>query len=242
MLVTYGGTQLGDIGATRFTWQRALLRNNAGIGYGFQYVANFSEIFFRCASQDECRARMGAIGLATSQENQDLIVWNFDGTPSDNAVLTNSTLSGVRCTSLVWLDKPGAQFLTHRVYAATFEWETRFPTTANLLMDFKETITTSGGTPLIVILEPINALPVAQITVPQQGVRLVQEGMAVGYQRRPNPLAIAPPIWPAYLTGKTISKMSGERVGFYRKNFGIQWRYEYASPVELAGEPTEWIG
>ena len=242
MRVTYGGIQLGETNAARFTWARTLLRNKAGIGYGFEYAINFSEILIRSTSQSDCRFKMSLAGAALAAQEGDLIVWNDDNTPSDNAALSGSTLSGIRCTGgPIWLDKPGAQFLTHRLFACSFSWETAFAGTSFFLMEFKEQLTITGGTPLIVVLEPVNALPIAQITVPYQGWHAVQSGMAVGYRARPIASQIAPPVFPLALTKATVTQMSGERVGVNAKNFGVQWSYEFASATPLGGSPNEWV-
>lgn len=242
MLVTYGGTQLGDVGATRFTWGRSLLVNKADIGYGFKVVANFPEVFFRCANYSDCLRRMANIEAATGSPGGDLIVRDLEGNMTTNAVNSSETVNGVRCTNFTWLDKPGAQFLTYRVYTCSFEWETVFPDTRDMLVSFSEKLVRTGGEPEIVILEPINALPVAQVTVPMKGFRAVQEGSAVGLRRRPNPLQIAPPIWPDAMVQKTITEISAERLGYIGRNFGVQWRYEYVSATNLAGSVTEWVG
>ena len=242
MRVLYGGVQIGEVNSARFTWGRSLLRNRAGIGYGFRYQVNFGDVIIRTTSQLNCALKMAAGGAALAQQEGDLIVQNDDGSASDNSVLSGATLSGVRCTGLTWLDKPGAQFLTFRQFACSFEWETAFPGTAFLLIDFQESLTVTGGTPLIVVFEPINAPPVAQITVPVQGYRAAQSGSAVGYRARPIAALIAPPLFPAALTKQSITQKSPDRVGVNYQNYGVQWQYEFASATPLLGNPNAWTG
>ena len=242
MRVLYGGVQIGEVNGARFTWGRTLTRNRAGVGLGFAYQANFSDVVVRSRSQAECAARMAAGGAALAAQENDLVVQLDDGSASDNAVLSSATLSGVRCTGLTWLDKPGAQFLTYRQFACSFEWETAFAGTAFLLVDFEETLTVTGGTPLIVVLEPINAPPIAQVTVPVQGYRATQSGSAVGYRTRPIADVVAPPLFPSALTRRTVTQKSPDRVGVNYRNWGVQWAYEYASATELVGTPAKWEG
>ena len=44
MQLTYGGAAIGQPNAARFGWGKSLLRNKAGIGYGFRYRVQCPEI------------------------------------------------------------------------------------------------------------------------------------------------------------------------------------------------------
>ena len=240
MRAFYGGLPLGAVNSTRFTWGRTLTTNRAGVGVGFAWTCAFGEVLFRCTSQAECAYLSGLVTGGTANQELDLIVYNDDGSRTDHATVSDATLSGVRCTSLTWLDKPGAQFLTHRLYAATFAWETTLGSPF-VLMDFSEGYTYSGGTPVIVVHEPINTGPVAQVTVPERGYRATQSGSAVGAYGRPDFARIAPPLFPAALTERRVTQRSAERCGVKYRNFGVQWAYEFASATPLVGLPNGWV-
>lgn len=239
MRAYYGGLPLGAVNSARFTWGRTLTLNRAGIGIGFQWSANFGEVLFRCSSQAECAYLSGLVTDGTAAQENDLVVFNDDGSATDHEARSARTFSGVRCTSLTWLDKPGAQFLTHRLYAATFAWETTLGSPF-VLMDFAEGYTYSGGTPVIVVHEPINTGPVAQKTVPERGYHATQSGQAVGAYGRPDLARIAPPLFPAAMTDRRITQRSAERCGLKYRNFGVQWSYEFASATPLVGLPNAW--
>lgn len=239
MRLMYGGLQIADENWARFVWGYDLLKNRAGIGYGVLGRVSCSELGIAVAGQADAAAKMAAIDTALAQQPRDLLFLNDNGSPSANSVTTGSTLSGVRCTGWQWSDKPGAQFQTWRQYSAEFEWETCFAGAAALLIDFAETVVTSGGTPVLAELVPINAPAVVQLAAPQTAYRAVQQGRAVGYLARP---PAPPPIWPAALHAQQVGTASGERVGVNYKDFVRTWRYDFVSETPLVGLPNEWVG
>ncbi len=239
----YGATQVADTNAAKFSWSRQLLRNRAGIGVGLHWRCGLEQAILVCNGQTDARTKQLAIEEALSIEGQDLIFANDDGTPSGKSVLSALTLSGVRCTEgPIWSSRPGAQHQTWIEYAATWEWETRFESALTLLMEFHETLMIEGGTPRLVVLEPLNTRPVLQITVPQTGYRAVQIGSAIGVADRPNPYLLSPLIWPGNCDRDVTVQISGERVGPSYKDFGVQWHREYKSDTPLVGAPAEWRG
>ena len=239
MRAYYGGLPLGAVNSTRFTWGRTLTLNRAGVGIGFQWNCNFGEVLFRCSSQAECAYLSGLVSSNTASQEMDLIVYNDDGSRTDHAAVSDATFSGVRCTSLTWLDKPGAQFLTHRLFSVSFEWETLLGSEF-ALMTFSEKLTLSGGPPTIVVHEPINGRPYAQVTVPETGYRATQSGSAVGAYARPDIDVIAPLAFPVALTRRNVTYDSAERVGVKYRNYAVQWSFEFASATPLVGLPNEW--
>ena len=93
MRATYGGLQLGAVNSTRFTWGRTLTVNRAGVGVGFQWTANFSEVLFRCRSQAECTYLSDLVSTATAVQELDLAVYNDDGTFSDHVAFSGGSLA-----------------------------------------------------------------------------------------------------------------------------------------------------
>ena len=243
MRLLYSGVQLADVNGAKFTWGRTLQRNAAGIGVGLLWRVAVEQAVVRVNGQADADARIAAAEAVLSVEGGDLVFQRDDLAASAKSVLSAATLSGVRCVEgPVWSSRAGAQHNTWLEFSATFEWETRFASAVGLLMDFSETLTIEGGTPLVVVLEPINALPVEQETVPQQGYRAVQEGFAVGVAARPNPLSLSPILpAPARLIRQVNVQTSGARVGQNYRDFGARWRREYVGAAEITGLPAEWI-
>ena len=91
MRATYGDLQLGAVNSTRFTWGRTLTLNRAGVGVGFQWNCNFSEILFRCNSQAECAYLSGLVTAGTAVQGNDLAVYNDDGTFTDHVAFSGGS-------------------------------------------------------------------------------------------------------------------------------------------------------
>jgi hypothetical protein len=238
----FGSVALSDVNGAKFTWGRQLVRNAAGIGVGLLWRVQVERAVTRVNGQIDADARITAAQAALALQDQDLIFYRDDAAASAKSVLSAGSLSGVRCVEgPVWSSRPGAQHVTWLEFAATFEWETRFASAVGLLTDFHESLTIEGGTPKLVVLEPINAPPVLQETVPVQGYRAVQEGEAVGVAARPTPAVVSPYLWPANLTRDVTVQISASRVGQNYKDFGVRWVREYVSATPLVGVPNEWI-
>lgn len=241
MLLTYGGVGLGDADCARFAWGRTLRRTAAGTGIGFDCSVTVSDAGFQCVSQADCSAKIATIEAALSAEDVNLVFYQTSGVPSAHAVPSASQFSGVRCTSLVWSDAPGAQFQTYRKFSATFEWRTRFPSPVTPLLDFTETVTSRGGTPLTVVQEPINAVGlVKQVTVPVQKYTAVQEGFAVGsvtYPVPPAPLFGGPSVG---LNDEVVKRTTPRRFGNSFSEHRVAWSYSFESTSPLVALPNLW--
>jgi hypothetical protein len=238
--LVYGGVQIGDTSWVRLTWGRELLLNAAGYGYAHRGFCSASQIGFRCAGQADARARMLVVENALVAQGNDLLFLNDDGSPSANSVLAAACLVPPRCVrGPVWSDKPGAQFLTWREYAADFEWEVP-ASPGPLLLDFRESVTVSGGTPLRVVQEYLNAPPDAVTTVYQQKVVVTQQGFALGVDSYP---PAAAPLFPNP-NANPVTNTSPDRVGRGYRSYRTDWAYawEFADPFLAAGAaPLLWV-
>lgn len=231
MQVFYQGVALGDANAARFTWTRSIQYNAADQRVAFDYRATFGEIAFAVNGQADCATKMAAIETALAIPYGDLLVKNDDASNSVNSVLTAATFGGVKPVMLGWDDRPGAQFHTWRSYGCQFRWTALAAGVgASTLVDFSETVTVQGGTPLTVVSEPINT-PVSAadefITLSKQKYVVAQQGHAVGLLAYPNIAVIAPPLFADPNTNpisRTAPRPFG--TGAYR-DWGIQWRYHW---------------
>ncbi len=249
MRLKFGSTWLGDANATRYTWSRQLLRSAGGVGYGMLWTCQVEESLFRVADQYDATVKMAIIEDALATQNQTLVFFHDDGSSTQNQGNSPSSVSGVRCTSgPTWLPTLGG-WVTHKSFACAFEWETALPGSAGILLDFKETLTLSGGTPLVAILQPIDGTPaVIQEVASVTPYRASQSGSAVGYASRPNPLVASPPIFftspgvPLRPVLDSTSQFSAQRVGQGSKGFGVAWQREFVAVYPLGGVPQEWVG
>ena len=242
MRLQYSGVNIGDVGWAQIAVSRELLRNKAQIGYGFKHTWNCSRVGLAVSGQADATIKGAAIETALAVQNADLVLLNDNGLPSFKYVQTADTLSGVRCTNLEWSDRPGAQHATYLEFSCRFEWETRFPSSAGLLMDFTETITVSGGTAIYVKFDTLNAGPIIQQTVPTTGYMVVQEGSASGVSDWPVSDIVAPPLTSlGYQFDRTVGRTSPERIGNGYSDFRVRWRYQFVSATLPVGNPHIWV-
>lgn len=241
MKLKYGSTELGDASWASIRWGRDLLRNAAGIGYGFLFTAECPEIGFKVAGQADADTKGAAIEAALAVGGGNLVLEKDNATASFKAVTSTNTFSGVRCVrGPVWSEESGAQHLTYLKYAAAFEWEISFGEGAPLLLSWNEAVSSSGGTPLTVVQEYLNAEPEAQQTIFRQKWVVTQQGSAVGYLAYPTPPA------PGFANPnrQSVSKAAAQRVGASGyKGFRVDWSYMWefaADPGSLT--PNQWTG
>jgi len=229
MLAVYQGLSLGDIICAKFVWRHWAMLDAAGRVYGHQHDASFGELAFACASQANCKSKMDAVEAAFYTPYGDLLVLNDDGTNTTNCVASAGTLQGVRPMSLTWDDRPGAQFTTWRSYSASFSWETRLAgLPAGFLLEYSESVTVQGGTPLKIVREPINVLTsVADefVVIPKQKYVVTQRGRAVGLSSYPAGL-VGIPLYPNP-NSNPITTTSPMKIGLGSEKYGYEWSYSW---------------
>lgn len=245
MRLLYAGFQIADRGAARFAPSRVALLNAAGVvhGYACQWDCDSLALAVTPAT---ATTKLLQVEAALRNQEGDLEFLYPDGSPTGKQALSALTLSGVRCVSGPnWSRRPGAQHWTWLEYGASFYWEEVHPSLLvdpdRWLTDFTETVSVRGGTPRLVLHEPINALPVVQTTIPQQGWTVTQRGQAVGRAGYPVPV---PPFWPANLADKVVERGSPVRVGRNYRDFPVAWEYQFVfgGAVEPLALPSVWAG
>jgi hypothetical protein len=230
--LTYAGVAVADLGAAAFTWTRELLRDAAGRGYGWAVAVDAPRLGVACLSPGDAAARAAAITAALDRQNADLV---FDGVRS---VVSDQTFGGVRCVGHAWVGSPGANGVTYVLGTARWEWE--YHTATNGLLDFRETVSVSGGTPVRVPRVVLNGPGLVQTVSPSAPWSATQVGRSVGLHSRPAP---QPPLWPAALAGRTVGGESARRTGDSDyQQFGVQWAYQFVSGLPLLAVPNEWLG
>lgn len=246
MLLMYNGSLIADRGAAMFMPQRFGLRNSAGILYGYDVTWECPSLSL-AVTPETATAKILAIEAVLRNQEGDLLFLYPNGAPSGKGVLSSQTLSGVRCVAGPnWSGTRGAQHYTWIEYSCAFNWRESHPSLlvdpTNFLLDFEESVSVAGGTPLNVLIEPVNAPPIVQTTIPQQGWRITQQGTMTGVARYPAP---PPPLWgPSYRVSAMVNRVSPKRIGRYFEGFTVQWAYQFVIGGSLAPTalPNAWIG
>lgn len=230
MRVLYGGVQLGDANCARFSWGRQALTGADRMVHGFANFAEFGEISFAVNGQADAATKMAVVETILAFPYGDLLVKNDDNSNSVNSVLSAATVDGVRPTLLKWSDKPGAQFHTWRSFACGFGWETELAgLTADLLVEFTESVTVQGGTPLTRVREPINVAVSAAdeiVVVPKQKYVVTQTGRAAGRFGPPDLGVIAPPLF-AFPSLNPITRTTPKKLGGAYRDHAVEWTYAW---------------
>jgi hypothetical protein len=251
MRLLYNNVQIGETFAVKLAPTRTLLRNKAMIGYGFAWQVPV-EAYLRIDGSDEatrnadCNTKMKAVETALEFQGGTLKFQHDDNTDTIHSWLSSQTFSGIRCTSLRWDDKPGAQFKTFRSFMAQFEWETHFTTTTGFLLEFKEEISIPKALPIFVTNQAVNNVaPLSRITVDQPKFTATQSGSAIGLSAYPDLFVVAPKIFSSItppLKRDDVRKQSPERVGNKHRGYPIAWAYEWESATILnpAANPNLW--
>ena len=106
------------------------------------------------------------------------------------------------------------------------------------LLSYSETVTYSdiGGRPLMVYRVPIAGLPVAQAVSTSSWFECTQSGYASSRDQNIKPEDM---LFPGFLKGQpgsaVVSYHSPKTVRGTETEYGIQWTYQYISPVPLYG-------
>jgi hypothetical protein len=245
MRLLFNGTQIGDNFAVKLAPSRQLLRNKAMIGYGFAWQVEAEGYITLDGAPATTNVRMQAIETALRAVG-DLKFLHDDGSSTLHAWTSSSTFTGIRCTSLTWDDRPGAQFKTFRGFNCKFEWEEHFTGQGAFLLDFTEEIEIDSPLPTYIVNEAVNGFdPEAIITVLKPKWSARQSGTAIGLAGYPDLLVVAPKVFGSTtppLKKETIRRKSPERAGANYRGYTVSWTYEYESAVLLDDDavPNRW--
>lgn len=151
----------------------------------------------------------------------------------------SETISGIKVTRPPSLpDNRNAAHVTFLPYAITVEGEIPIQGSANMVVEFNETLDFEGGGPLFGHVETIDTLPQKQRRRAATVYRAVQQGEAVGLFSRP---VVPAPLWPSALVGfPRVRKGRPVRRGNALTLWPVSWSYVFESATPLFGEPHFW--
>lgn len=218
--------------------------SDAGILTGWREQWRISG-FLQAADQESLTIAILALVQAYSIQGQDLGLYLDSGLLSSHYLLSAGTKAGTRVTEgPTFSQGEGAEYSTFRSYQITVEAESQIVVPG--MLAFYETLNFQGtGGPRFVHLEPLDGLPVKQITHLSSVCRVTQQGEAIGQSTWPAP---SPPIWPEALQQDRvqITRKSPKRMGpigqpIYTE-FPVTWNYSFESATPLSGLPNLWTG
>jgi hypothetical protein len=193
------------------------------------------------ANQAAMTAALDPLEGAYLQNGLDFGLYQDDGTPTQHVLLNAATLGGTRVvTPVSYPVGRGAEYSTFRNYVVAVEG--LIPNFYASIVEWKETLTFSGGGPEFIFLQTLNGPPQKQVLYQQTTYKASQQGAAVGNLAYPLP---ADPLWPyAIHPNRTvIDRSSPERVGatgIAFRHYRTSWSYSFEDVAPLIGDPNFW--
>jgi hypothetical protein len=212
------------------------------VGYKSRVDINGMLVSQSANPQADLSQQIAAMQAAFSKPNQNLILYLNDGvTPSQNVLLVNQTLGGIRVIrGPSFPDGGAAEYATKRTFSIALEAE--LPVVGrNVFLSFKENLQFAGGGPIWDIAQPIAGPGIPQIIKQSSPFRAVQTGEAVGYLAYWSQLWNAPK-WPLaeQQFRRELLQDSPRRIGTSYKQFPTRWTYHFLSVLPLIGQATVW--
>jgi hypothetical protein len=234
------GSYIHALGEAAVAITKETLRSQAGSAYAVKETWNVQGLLIEpSGSPSGMKTKIAALEAAYAADFRDVAILLPDGTTSAHSISSAATIGGVRVTQRPsFPDGRGAQHVTIRTF--TIALEAIIPTsTENLVVEFQEAITLSGGGPRYGHIECLRDAPVKQELKRMTVYRATQTGRAVGLYRYPG---VPGPIWPgALVENGSVVQGSPTRQGSTYIDWPVQWAYQFESAGPLgATRPNIW--
>lgn len=183
---------------------------------------------------------------------QDLVLLLDDGTVHDSLRNAGST-TGVVPQGPDFPTGEGAEGGTYLTYAlsaeAAFEFEPGGQTVGGapfeaqqaqqVLEEWVETLTETGGGPRYVVVDTVGGDPVRQLLNRKTKYRYTQVGQATGRYGFPTPPG---PKWPEWENAaeRSVTNSGPVREGIRLVKYTTSWSYQFESTTSLSAPPSPW--
>ena len=174
---------------------------------------------------------------------QDVVLFLPDGnTPTAHRILSRNTIGGVRVVKPPsFPENKGAEYSTYRSYTIELEAETPVENAGEIMLQWDETLSFTGGGPRWVYLPVLSGPAIKQLVQQQTTYRVTQSGRAVGYMDYPLPAA---PIWldawhsDSSSVTRKLPRLSGSGSSAVETEFEVTWNYQFESASPLVAQPS----
>jgi len=194
---------------------------------------------YQADTQAGITSGLSGLEAAYTDGRGDFGLYLDDGTLTQHYIRAADTAGGIRIMKAVsYPVGDSAEYVTYR----NFEVELEADVLTDVgILDWRETITVSGGGPMVIWLEPLNGAPQAQLVKQQTTYKATQSGSATGHL---GPVTPPDPLWPAFYqknkssASSTSGKRNGPRNAPFYTDFVTTWNYAFESNIPFEGNPT----
>lgn len=191
------------------------------------------------SGQTDLDAQIEALTTAYARQNEDIVLLLSDGaTESQHTLKVRDTRGGVYVTQGPDFPKgDGPEYATRRSFAVQLSAEVPVAGSIGAVMNFTETLSTSGGGPRYSHVETALGFPIKQQLRRATTYQATQAGTATGYSMYPS---LPRPIFgEANLAhAPRITRRSPEWIGNSTRNFTVSWQYQFESAFPFFGLPS----
>lgn len=181
-------------------------------------------------------ARLRLMERAYSKWFQDLVYYDSTTGAVVFSLLNSLSSRGVRVVQPPSIPAdPASGLVTGLNYSITVQAEFPVQSAVGLYKSFNETISIQSGGIVFGTIRTRNRPAIRYVKEQFAPWSATQSGSAVGFLSRPVRPA---PIWPGALVNQpSLSLASPQYQGGKFLDWGVQWSYQFESPIPLFGEP-----
>lgn len=232
------GTYAFPAGGVKVTSRQQIVRDSAGVPWK-EVRSITADGYLEAVGQAACTTAQLALEAELAKPFKDLIFYRDDGGQSATLLTNADSITGVVISDGPnFQDVMGPEYVTQRHFVFTAEAD-YFVTRHNGILDWTETVSTSGGGPLFVCKPAIEGPPQRQMVYQQTPCVASQSGYAVGSVGYPVPPG---PIWSfALKNSPDIKRTAPKKMGLSGyTEWRIDWSYTFEWPFPLFGLPNPW--
>lgn len=190
---------------------------------------------FKTGNAAAVTTAVNAMVAALSVNGQDFGLYDDSGNLTYFALPSAGSYGGVKVISKPSFQQvDGAQLATRLDYMFTLQAE--YPVTESAvgagIVQYQETLTFSGGIPVLIVRPCVNSQPVEQVVSPCSPFVVNQSGILITLSANPQ---ANPPLWPDKLVDRQVSPVTADlnRGGFVQQ--AVSWSYTFQSATALTG-------
>lgn len=193
-------------------------------------------------TQDALTTAIEELSRAYRLQAQDVTLYLPDGsTPTAHRILSRNTIGGVRVVKPPsFPENKGAEYSTYRSYTIELEAETPVENAGEIMLQWDETLSFTGGGPRWVYLPVLSGPAIKQLVQQQTTYRVTQSGRGGLSGLSPAGCTIWLDAWHSDASSVTrkLPRLSGSGSSAVETEFEVTWNYQFESASPLVAQPS----